>query len=147
MCKSWSRPAVNVADTARHISEMHHLDPAALSAFWAEVRITSRAISDLFSPVKLDHLSMGHRCPHLHCHIYPQYENNDPFQNIDISVGNGRPQLEELTHRASMIAGHIEEFVAQNSEPGRFPVQGEGPGEGNVLPRVPRPSLAGPDQD
>jgi len=31
----------------RHVSEMHHLDPSALSAFWAEVGITSRAISDL----------------------------------------------------------------------------------------------------
>ena len=65
---------------------------------------------------------MGHRCPHLHCHIYPQYGNNDPFQNIDISAGDVRPRVKDLSHRASMIAARIDELLAQDFRPGRFPV-------------------------
>lgn len=57
--------------------------------------------------MKLDHLSMGHRCPHLHCHIYPQYRYNDPFQNIDISAGDVSPTAEILQRRADAIAARI----------------------------------------
>lgn len=91
----------------QHVAEMHHLEPFQLSAFWADIAITSRALSHLFSPVKLDHLSMGHQCPHLHCHIYPQYRYNDPFQNIDISAGDVSPTAEILQRRADAIAARI----------------------------------------
>lgn len=91
----------------QHVSEIHHLELPALTAFWADVAVTSRAIADMFDPVKLDHLSMGHRCPHLHCHIYPQYRQNDPFHNVDISAGEVRPSEDALTARATLLAGRI----------------------------------------
>ncbi|WP_353648492.1 HIT domain-containing protein [Nakamurella sp. A5-74] len=90
-----------------HVTELHHLEPRELTAFWMEVAVTSRAIAELFSPVKLNHLSMGHRCPHLHCHVYPQYQHNDPFQNVDISAGDTRPTVECLRVRAASIEARI----------------------------------------
>lgn len=31
---------------------------------------------------------MGFRMPHLHCHIYPQYEHDDPFGSLDPQSGD-----------------------------------------------------------
>lgn len=77
-----------VAIYKRHVAELHQLDVDGLAGFWTDVADASHAICELFAQVKLDHLSMGHLCPHLHCHIYPQYQHNDPRQNVDISAGN-----------------------------------------------------------
>lgn len=51
--------------------------------------------------MKLDYLVMGHRCPHLHCHVYPQYEDCDPYGLVDITAGQVRLSGEELSERIS----------------------------------------------
>lgn len=33
---------------------------------------------------------MGFRIPHYHCHVYPQYEDDDPFRLIDVTTGEVR---------------------------------------------------------
>jgi diadenosine tetraphosphate (Ap4A) HIT family hydrolase len=33
---------------------------------------------------------MGFRVPHVHCHFYPQYDDDDPFRPIDVTDGNVR---------------------------------------------------------
>ena len=45
-------------------------------------------MEELFCPVKLDLLMMGHLCPHLHCHVYPQYQHDDPRRLVDIQEGD-----------------------------------------------------------
>lgn len=37
--------------------------------------------------MKIDYLVMGHRMPHLHCHLLPQHADDDPLRNPDISDG------------------------------------------------------------
>ncbi len=44
----------------------------------------------MLRPVKLANLSMGFRTPHFHCHVYPQYEDDDPYRLIDVTEGQVR---------------------------------------------------------
>ena len=41
----------------------------------------------MFEPVKIDTLVMGHLCPHMHCHVYPQYIHDDPHALINVQDG------------------------------------------------------------
>ena len=53
-----------------------------------------RSITEVLGPTKLDYLVMGHLCPHVHCHVYPQYEDDDPHALRPARrphYGNGRP--------------------------------------------------------
>lgn len=45
------------------------------------------AVAAVFEPRKIDYLVMGHRMPHLHCHVLPQHSADDPTRNADISDG------------------------------------------------------------
>lgn len=90
-----------------HFAELHDMTDSEVAAFGADVAATSRAIAKLFSPVKLDHLSMGHRCPHVHVHVYPQYVHNDPLRNVDISDGDVLPNIDKLLDRARLVREHL----------------------------------------
>ncbi len=70
-----------------HVTDLVLLSPEHLSAFWADVQRAGRAIEATFSPKKVDYLVMGHRMPHLHCHVLPQHATDDPTRNVDISDG------------------------------------------------------------
>jgi diadenosine tetraphosphate (Ap4A) HIT family hydrolase len=91
----------------RHACELHELGPAELSAFWSDVASVGRAVTDLFHPVKLDNLVMGHRCPHLHAHVYPQYRDDDPFALLDISAGSTRLSDSQQRDRVNAMRGAL----------------------------------------
>lgn len=70
-----------------HVCDLSDLDPVVLSAFWLDVQHAGRAIEQVYEPRKIDYLVMGHRMPHLHCHVFPQHASDDPRRNVDISDG------------------------------------------------------------
>lgn len=70
-----------------HVVDMAELPPDQLSRFWTDVQRAGRAIGAAFQPQKIDYLVMGHRMPHLHCHLLPQHATDDPRRNVDISDG------------------------------------------------------------
>jgi diadenosine tetraphosphate (Ap4A) HIT family hydrolase len=41
----------------------------------------------VFRSKKIDYLVMGHRMPHLHCHLLPQHATDDPLRNVNIADG------------------------------------------------------------
>jgi diadenosine tetraphosphate (Ap4A) HIT family hydrolase len=98
-----SKPGYCIVVLRQHICELHELGPVELAGFWEDVAAVGRAISSLFTPVKIDNLVMGHRCPHLHCHVYPQYREDDPFGPVDISAGLVRLTAARQDQRASLI--------------------------------------------
>ena len=57
---------------------------------WSDVAAVGGVICELFNPVKLANLSMGFRIPHFHCHVYPQYDEDDPYPLIDVTEGDVR---------------------------------------------------------
>lgn len=69
-------------------SALQSLDQATLAGFWSDVATVARAIDEVLEPVKIDYFVMGHRMPHVHCHLYPQYRGDDPTHNPDISEGD-----------------------------------------------------------
>ena len=71
-----------------HATDMTDLGPTRLAAFWRDVQRAGRAIDRVYTPRKIDYLIMGHRMPHLHCHVFPQHSHDDPLRNVDISEGS-----------------------------------------------------------
>jgi diadenosine tetraphosphate (Ap4A) HIT family hydrolase len=116
--RNQTQPGYCVVIAKVHVAELHQMDPASLAGFWSDVAVVGRAVSDLFHPVKIDNLVMGHRCPHVHCHVYPQYPTDDPFQLVDISAGEVRSSDAERRKRLAEIRARIEGF-SDRAEPER----------------------------
>lgn len=77
-----------------HVVDMAELPPDQLSKFWADVQRAARVIDEVFRPKKIDYLVMGHRMPHVHCHLLPQHAADDPLRNVDIADGPSYLQSE-----------------------------------------------------
>jgi hypothetical protein len=58
--------------------------------------------ADLFGPVRLDYLVLGHQVPHVHCHVLPQYENDDPLAPIDVG-GTVRLTRTQQAERVALL--------------------------------------------
>ncbi|MDA4893567.1 HIT domain-containing protein [Streptomyces sp. MS2A] len=87
-----------------HVTDMVDLSPTQLACFWADVQRAGQAIGDVFQPKKVDYLVMGHRMPHLHCHLLPQHANDDPHRNVDISDGPTFLPTDVFDRSVSMLA-------------------------------------------
>lgn len=74
----------------RHATELYELTPAELSGFFEEVVMVAKALQEVFKPVKLNYCIFGNLCPHLHCHVIPQYLTDDPHAPIKMD------EVEEL---------------------------------------------------
>jgi diadenosine tetraphosphate (Ap4A) HIT family hydrolase len=55
-----------------------------------------------------DYLVMGHRVPHLHCHVYPQYEDDDPLYNVNIGDGDVRQDDSDRAGRIALLRAAID---------------------------------------
>lgn len=88
--RNQTHPGYSVVIAKRHAPELHDLSPEERCGLWSDVGAVGEAVSTLFHPLKLANLSMGFRMPHYHCHVYPQYENDDPFRLIDVTEGDVR---------------------------------------------------------
>jgi diadenosine tetraphosphate (Ap4A) HIT family hydrolase len=92
----------------RHVVELYQLPAAERAAFMDDVARASQAVDELFHPVKLDVMMMGHLCPHLHCHVFPQYPDGDPATLIDIAEGHVRLPADEQRQRVSLIRDRLQ---------------------------------------
>ncbi|WP_243224947.1 HIT family protein [Microbacterium sp. CIAB417] len=86
-----------------HRVDLADLDTAALAAFWRDVQRAARSIQAVFTPRKIDYLVMGHRMPHVHCHLLPQHSEDDPLRNVDISDGPVLLDSSTLSDRAEAM--------------------------------------------
>ncbi len=69
--------------STRHVTELHHLPPAAAGAFVNDLLIAAAAIETAFRPAKLNLEIQGNQCPHLHCHLKPRYpDDGSPGRRI-----------------------------------------------------------------
>lgn len=95
----------------RHVAELHDLADDEHDEFW-DVRRLSRAVTNLFHPVKVDSLVMGHLCPHVHCHVYPQYQGDDPRALINIQEGAVRLSSDEQARRVRQLRDALDQQPA-----------------------------------
>jgi diadenosine tetraphosphate (Ap4A) HIT family hydrolase len=102
LSKNQTHVGYSIIILKRHASELHDLDEEELRLFCLDVVRVSRVIAELFRPVKLDTLMMGHLCPHVHCHVVPQYQDDDPHALINVQEGDIR--LSEVDQRDRVAA-------------------------------------------
>ena len=62
----------------RHVAEPFELPSSIRRAFWEDVTLAAKALSDLLSPTKMNYELHGNTIPHLHVHLYPRFAD-DPF--------------------------------------------------------------------
>jgi diadenosine tetraphosphate (Ap4A) HIT family hydrolase len=59
-----------------HVAEPTDLEPGLASRYWAEVLAAGAAVRELFSPVKMNYMTLGNTVPHLHTHVLPRYHDD-----------------------------------------------------------------------
>ena len=102
-----------VAIARRHASELHHLTADERRGLWDDVARLDQAIAEVLQPVKLAHLSMGFRIPHVHCHVVPQHREDDPFGPIDPQAGDVRLAPDAWAERLAALRSR---FLALGDE-------------------------------
>jgi diadenosine tetraphosphate (Ap4A) HIT family hydrolase len=87
LARNQTHPGYCLVILREHVPDMGDLPPHQLARFWGDVQRLGRAINEAFEPRKFDYMVMGHRMPHLHCHVFPQHAGDDPLRNVDIADG------------------------------------------------------------
>lgn len=98
LVRNQAHPGYTVVILREHLTDLGQLDADQLSMFWRDVQRAGRAVDNAFDPRKINYLVMGHRAPHLHCHVFPQHLEDDPLRNVDISDGPVYLDDAELAH-------------------------------------------------
>jgi diadenosine tetraphosphate (Ap4A) HIT family hydrolase len=106
--RNQTQAGYSVIIAKRHAPELHDLTEQEVCGFWNDVAAVGRVIADLFKPVKLANLSMGFRMPHFHCHVYPQYDGDDPYRLIDVTEGAVRLEQAAWAERLAAMQGLLE---------------------------------------
>ncbi|MFJ4998912.1 HIT family protein [Microbacterium sp. NPDC088619] len=103
LVRNQAHPGYTVVILREHVTDLGLLDAGQLSAFWRDVQRAGRAVGKAFDPRKINYLVMGHRAPHLHCHVFPQHLEDDPLRNVDISDGPAYLPDAEIDASASAL--------------------------------------------
>lgn len=69
----------------KHVAELFELNLEELHGFIDEVSMVAKAVSEEFQAVKIYYSIFGALCPHLHVHILPKTEKDDPHAPIDLN--------------------------------------------------------------
>lgn len=81
-----------------HVTELHLLAEAQRRAYFDELMLLSRAITDCFRPHKLNTESLGNQVPHLHWHVFPR-SANDPDAPRPVWLALDRAERDETERR------------------------------------------------
>jgi len=107
LCRNQTQAGYSVVISKRHAQELHHLTPAERCGFWNDVATVGEVIYELFDPVKLANLSMGFRMPHVHCHVLPQYQHDDPFRLLNPQDGDLRLPEAQWNERVEAVRSAV----------------------------------------
>lgn len=111
LCINQTQAGYVVVVAKRHAQEIHHMTSVERNGFFGDVAAAGEAISDALKPVKLANLMMGFRMPHVHCHIYPQYADDDPFALLNPQDGDVRLSPAEWSDRVSTLRSGFLRFA------------------------------------
>ncbi|WP_429457639.1 HIT family protein [Microbacterium sp. ZKA21] len=101
LARNQAHPGYCLVILREHRTDLADLAPDQLASFWRDVQRAGRAVGAVLEPRKIDYLVMGHRMPHLHCHLLPQHAGDDPTRNVDIADGPVFLDHDALTARAN----------------------------------------------
>lgn len=97
-----------VAFDGRHASEVFELTPEESAAYWSSVALVAQAIDRVFSPMKVNLMTLGNWAPHLHTHVFPRYADDpapgNPISYAEMTSDDPIPQAELDFHAERMSA-------------------------------------------
>jgi diadenosine tetraphosphate (Ap4A) HIT family hydrolase len=97
-----------------HAVEPFELRPDASVGFWAEAMAVARALSEIYSPVKINYGIHGNVIPHLHMHLWPRH-TDDPYDvgGIPAGVASFKRAPAELERMAVAAKEWVPRFTAR----------------------------------
>ncbi len=101
----------------RHAAELLTCRLRSCGCSGFDLSTVAQTVSTLFAPMKIDYLVMGHLCPHVHCHVYPQYENDDPHGLLNPKDGDVRLGESDWKARLDAMRRELERRHPTTSEP------------------------------
>lgn len=85
----------------RHVTEPTELDEAEAAGYWAETLKVSRALLEVYRPLKLNYETLGNSLPHLHTHLVPRFRD-DPAPGHPFPLSPDAP--DEQVPEARLLA-------------------------------------------
>jgi diadenosine tetraphosphate (Ap4A) HIT family hydrolase len=111
LVKNQTHAGYGVVIAKRHVVELHELSKDEIHQFSTDVAALGATVMELFQPVKIANLSMGFLCPHLHCHVFPQYPSDDPHALVNIKEGDvylsDDDQQDRLYQMRRLLSSHL----------------------------------------
>jgi diadenosine tetraphosphate (Ap4A) HIT family hydrolase len=87
LARNQYRRGYTVVALKRHANELFELANRELAEYWRDVADAAAALQRVFAPVKLNYAILGNLCPHVHCHLLPQFFTDDPPCLLDMADG------------------------------------------------------------
>jgi len=91
----------------RHASELFELEPEELAEFWDDVSLVAKALNDIYHPAKINYCIWGNIMPHVHCHLFPRFFENDPSKPINQNEKDVFLSLDEYRSLIKDIQGRL----------------------------------------
>jgi diadenosine tetraphosphate (Ap4A) HIT family hydrolase len=79
------RRGYSVVALKRHANELFELSNHELAEYARDVADAAAAVQRVFAPVKINYAILGNLCPHLHCHLLPQFDADNPPRVLDMA--------------------------------------------------------------
>ena len=92
----------------RHANELFELEAAELCGFWREVAAVAQALDRLYQPAKINYAVFGNLCPHVHCHVVPQFAEDDPTRPLNMQEREVLLSPAEYTAQVSALREVLE---------------------------------------
>ena len=84
----------------KHYVHLYDLPIEELTGFMGDIQKAAKALQEVAGAVKINYEIHGNSGPHLHCHLFPRYLDDDfPGQGIDVTLTEPSPYDSEEEFR------------------------------------------------
>ena len=76
----------------KHYVHLFEMSKDDLTGFFGDVQLAAKALQEVTGAIKINYEIHGNTAPHLHCHLFPRYLDDDfPGKGIDIKLTEPSP--------------------------------------------------------
>ena len=80
----------------KHYVHLYDMTGTDLTGFMTDIQKAAKALQEVTEAVKINYEIHGNSGPHLHCHLFPRYLDDDfPGQGIDVKLIEPSPYESE----------------------------------------------------
>lgn len=82
--------------SVKHYVNLYDMPKEDLTGFMSDVQKAAKALQEVTGAIKINYEIHGNSAPHLHCHLFPRYLDDDfPGQGIDVKLTEPSPYESE----------------------------------------------------